>query len=366
LSITSTATAGEDIDIEVLSNNFGSYEINQNNVTSNVDLDLPLADLIQLVGAGGNVTLNAATISAGSLFYTLSGTGDVTLNTSSMTASDTLEVTAVNGDILKGTGTVGAGTIHLTAGGADGDVGTLGNRISTQAVSLSAFATGTGEIGILESNAVDLDFLFAINGPINVTTNGNTNIYLAFIASDSDANDINITANTGNISLGDVLTGGSASDVKIQATNGTITDMNDIFLNVQGDVVTFVSLGDTGSATDPVEVLYNNLVTTGVTPGIPYVTSYVEPDIYEILAGLNFLNGRIEGGDNIEELTTSLYGEESTETLDEGDEEEETEEESVNTESIGAAAQTTDISAPETVSEEIPALSPKTLSACKV
>src|SRR5262249_31564693 len=84
-------------------------------------------------------------------------------------------------------------------------------------------------------------------------------------STDSDANDISITAATGNITVGVVNAGTTAGDVTLTATAGAIIDdANDAIVDVTGDVVTLSSAPGVGqtAGNGPLDTAANTLNAT--------------------------------------------------------------------------------------------------------
>ncbi len=119
--------------------------------------------------------------------------------------------------------------------------------LDTRANSLDVSVTGLGVIRIDELDAVTLTDIDTANGSITITAGGAISAVDVESTTDNEANDIVLTANTGNIAVGVVNAGTTAGDVTLSATTGSILDnANDTATDVTGDVVTLTAATGVG------------------------------------------------------------------------------------------------------------------------
>jgi hypothetical protein len=273
-----------------------------------------------------------------------------------------VSIIASNGDILHLGGSLSAGTVLLDANGVDGDVGTSGARILTNADLVHASASGTGEIGISDSNGAIFGALTTEGGGIDMLSSNTSTVSYAF----SNGGNITLATTAGNLSIGIVSAGTGAANFTV-AGSGNILDANWTDLNVSAAMATFdTATGNVGTAGDPIEYKAGTQLTTTSVGGSVFLTEFVPDDGTEEVGGLLLKDGRITGGDNISELTASLYGEESDGSEESGGEEEE-EEDKDSTETYAAenvASQEAPIEeAPES---DTPAVEEQTFAPCGV
>ena len=205
------------------------------NVTSTTDLD---ANDITITLSAGDLTVT--TVNAGAV------NGDVTLTANTVTGQEILDdesglasTTVITGDV-----------VTLTA---DGGVGTAGTNVDTTAKTLDVSVTAAGLIQLAETDGVNLLAIDTFNGPITITTGGDTTATNVTSTTDLEANDISITASSGSITVGLVQIGAAtdatAGDVSLQATNGSIVDnVSDALVDVVGDRVTLTAKSGVGEA----------------------------------------------------------------------------------------------------------------------
>ncbi len=90
-------------------------------------------------------------------------------------------------------------------------------------------------IRIDEFDAVTLTDIDTANGSITITAGGAINAVDVVSTTDNDANDIVLTANTGDVTIGVVNAGVANGDVTITATTGSINDdANDATTDITG------------------------------------------------------------------------------------------------------------------------------------
>jgi hypothetical protein len=134
---------------------------------------------------------------------------------------------------------VTAGTAILSATTGIGSV----NALETMVDVLDASVTGTGNMVIVETDGVTLRDVDTANGSINITSGGDTVVTDVESVTDSEANDIWLTATRGDITVQRVTAGGVNADVTMTAANGSILDAapDTAADRVIGDVVTLVA-----------------------------------------------------------------------------------------------------------------------------
>jgi fibronectin-binding autotransporter adhesin len=239
-----------------------------------IDLDTTLTN-ITATTTTGNIQIdetdgaNVLTVSApaGSATVT-SATGNLSVTTVSVSGTATLTATA--GAI---TDANGSGSNNVTANTLLASAAT-GINLDTTVADITATTSGAGAIALRELDGVTLTNVTAANGAITVTTGGNTTVTSVVSGTDNNANDISITASSGNITVATVNAGTSAGDATIIATAGSILDDNNDATVISGDVVTLTAAVDIGlpltaPATEDIDTAANSLVlsTTGSTAG---------------------------------------------------------------------------------------------------
>ncbi len=201
--------------------------ITATSVVSSTDVD---ANDISITAATGNIVVG--TINAGAT------AGDVTLlaTTGSIVDNANDGTTDVTGDV-----------VTLTAAAGVGESGGNGS-LDTAANGLDVSVTSAGLINLNEANAVTLTAVDTSNGSITITAGGTITATSVVSSTDAEANDISITATSGNIVVGAIDAGTSAGDVTLLATNGSILDdVNDTTTDVTGQVVTLTAASGVGA-----------------------------------------------------------------------------------------------------------------------
>src|SRR5207253_2931094 len=124
-------------------------------------------------------------------------------------------------------------------------------------------------ISINELDGLTIASATTANGAITITTGGNTAVTNVVSTTDSDANDISITASAGDITV-TTITAGAAGDVTLQATTGNIFDDGNDATGITADVVTLTALRAIGApgALPDIDTTATSLVatTTGAGP----------------------------------------------------------------------------------------------------
>jgi len=112
-----------------------------------------------------------------------------------------------------------------------------GIDLDTTIASLVAATTGTGSIDINETNALTVTTAMTANGAITISAGGELTATSVASLTDSGANDISLTATTGNLGVGSI-NAGTTGDVVLVAVGGSITDANAGVTNVTADGLT--------------------------------------------------------------------------------------------------------------------------------
>ncbi len=173
-------------------------------------------------------------------------------------ANGDVTITATTGSIIDdandATTDITGDVVTLTAAGGVGQVAGNGT-LDTRANSLDVSVTGNGVIRIDELDAVTLSDIDTANGSITITAGGAINAVDVQSLTDNDANDIVLTANTGDITVTVVNAGTASGDVTITAVAGAILDDaseangddNAVATRITGDVVTLIATGAIGT-----------------------------------------------------------------------------------------------------------------------
>lgn len=320
----STASAAsQDVSVTVLGDNFEKYVISQLHLDTDMNIDLPNSDAFVSTGGAG-VSLNAIVFDSEpikpDLEYELLVSGNINVGTIDLGTASSLILYASNGDILSNSSVIRAGTVLLTAGGADGDIGVSGTKLNTNTTYLSATATGTGEIGINDTGGSIFTLLQTAGGTIDVTAGGASTVPFA----SSNGGNITLSATAGDLSIGVVSAG--TGNISLIVTTGAnhILDANGGLLNISANLATFDTVGgNVGSSSDSIEYQAGTSLNTAPVGGSVYLSEFVPPSSTTSAGGLLLTDNKITGGDNINELTGSLYGEESGGSEEGGEEEEE-------------------------------------------
>ncbi len=196
---------------------------------------------ITVNGGGLNNTAGTAAISL------TSTTGGIDISGSGVQSNSTVSLTATAGAITTGGAATDVVATDLTASAA------TGIDLDTNVNTIVATTTGAGSILLDEANAVTLTNVTAANGKIAVTAGGTITVTSVVSTTDTDANDIEITATAGNILLRTVNAGTTSGDVTIAATVGSVLDVNfpagPAVNLITGDVVTLSAGGEIGQPT---------------------------------------------------------------------------------------------------------------------
>ncbi|MDD3927122.1 MAG: hypothetical protein PHT33_10755, partial [bacterium] len=203
-----------------------------------------LADAGMTVGGNGNIGFTAGrdiAMAAGSKAMTAAG--DV-----SYTAGDSIAVNEIvtnNGDVYL-TASTGAITatdttvVNVTAGNltaiASSGIGTLTDALQTNVATLSGRTTSAGPVVINEVDGIELIDVTSANGPIAVTAGGTITAVNVVSETDSDANDITLTATGGgSIIIDNIDAGQDSGDVMLTADTGNGTVVTNVGGRVTGD-----------------------------------------------------------------------------------------------------------------------------------
>jgi trimeric autotransporter adhesin len=240
LSIETTATSGADA-------------IWIQGVAADFDADLTIvaktADSVTFQTHPTDIGAGALSATAGSIAVnanvTTGGNASLTATTSGISGSETL---AANG---------------LTARAVSGI------QLNTTVATITASVSNTGSISIVETDGVTLTSVTTANGPITVSSGGPVVATSVVSSTDDDANDISITASTGDIAVGAIDAGAASGDVSLTASTGAIVDVaNDSDTDITGDVLTLTAATGIGAAGNSLDLRANNL-TASVTGAGP-------------------------------------------------------------------------------------------------
>ncbi|KAF0190329.1 MAG: Hemagluttinin repeat-containing protein, partial [Gammaproteobacteria bacterium] len=151
----------------------------------------------------------------------------------------------------------------MTLAAANG-IGTATTDVDTTATSLDVSVTASGLISLDESDGVTLTAVDTFNGAITITAGGAITVTNVTATSGvgADANDINITASTGDITVTTVNNANALGDVTIQATAGSILDDEALLASttvITGDMVTLTAANGIGTATTNVDTTATSL-----------------------------------------------------------------------------------------------------------
>lgn len=191
--------------------------------------------------------------------------GDLAVGT--ITAADTVTLKATAGKITD----ANAGATNITAIDLFASAAT-GIDLDTKVDTITATTTGAGAISLDEFDGVTLTNVNSADGAITITSGGNTTITNVVSTTDTDANDISITAATGDATVTTVNAGAMAGDVNIKATAGSIFDDGVNATLITGDVVTLTAdraIGQPGAVAD-MDTAANSWILNTTGPG-PFV-----------------------------------------------------------------------------------------------
>lgn len=290
LTIDSRATAGQEVNVDVATDQFSAIALNLDDADTNVAIEHGASDVITITGGATDSTLTSIDLDATAPSFTFS-----------------LDQAATN--IIINTVVLGAGAFSATAQGGNITVDAAGNGIvasGSSAITLVADGGGTLTINDVITSVggaiilrADDDVIFGAGGDIT-STNGNITVKADYDDQDNGTggaitmNDGTlISAGTGtitmtadeNITLGGLLTtNATASAVTITSTSGGVVDGGDTFTDISaasgGAVITTVngvgsagaiettlsSLTATASGTGNIQIVETNAITlTSVT-----------------------------------------------------------------------------------------------------
>jgi len=307
------------------------------------------ADLVLGSPGSGNIFISAG-ITATHTNVGMTTGGTIRDNNSGVFKTLELVLTAVAG-IGGGVGT----DLDVDAVNIEATTDTGGIHLDLQdtvndGIVLEYAAANSGDVTIDSSvgtSSKTIDTVLAKSGSVFITDS--VGLGIVHTGNITAGADVVMTASNGDVLLDLVIAG---DDITVTASNGNdVLDNNGADLNLSGDHLTLIAGGTVGTSADPIEATYNSI---SITPLPGFVTRIVAA--ITSVGGLTLAGGRIVGGDSIEDLVTSLYGEEEGAGV-EGEEEEESETEEAGTEAAQAEA-------PE--SQDVPALDTKTFQPCGV
>ncbi|MFM7038288.1 MAG: beta strand repeat-containing protein, partial [Planctomycetaceae bacterium] len=269
---------------------------------------------VTLLSTNGLMTVNAA-VSSGSGNLSLTGGTGVTHNAAgdlTTTSTGTISVAATTGDVSMADGTVystGSGTVTVTAAtnvqigaitttssaiGVTATAGTITDNltsaesanltssgtatltaalgigssgtgdIDTNIGTLDASVTGTGSLFLQEADAIILLDVDTVSGAITISAGGTITATDVVSTGDLDANDISLTATTGNIVVGVVAAGTTAADVLLSAAAGNIEESGttDIDADIVGQSIELIASTGIGNSA---QIEVNGVLIAAVT-----------------------------------------------------------------------------------------------------
>ena len=201
-------------------------------------------------GSGGSLTMtDGSWANSGSGTITLGADGDITVSRLVTTNATSSSVTIVStSGALLDSGDTGGSDIVATAADAvlmvttATGIGATDNALETDITTLIATITGSGDVNIVETDALDLADVFTNHGGVTVTSGGPllaTNVNSS--STDDDTNDISLTTTVGDISVLSI-NAGNAGDVTL-ITPGAITGDGTEAVEVTADELTATTGG---------------------------------------------------------------------------------------------------------------------------
>ena len=223
----------------------GGITLTETDAVTLVDVDTQDGSIV--VAAGGNVTATdvASLTDRATNNITITATaGNITAETIDAQSLGAVTLSATTGAILDDAAAtlITGGRVTLTAADGIGENGGSG-AIDTSAGILDASVTGIGNITIMETDSVTLEDVDTADGSINITTGGDTVVTDVASLTDTEDNDIRITATVGDLTVQRAGTGGVNADLTIEASAGSILDAapDTAADRIIGDVVTLIA-----------------------------------------------------------------------------------------------------------------------------
>ncbi|MFP4475735.1 MAG: beta strand repeat-containing protein [Desulfatibacillaceae bacterium] len=266
-SLDATAAGGIDADTivdEVSVRTTAPGDLSIDNAGALTITDAVTFDGSVIISAGG--AMNAVNVVAGD------DGGDDEHDVSLATTSGDLAAGAVESDddatldaagsITDGAGTVVADTLVLEAGGF---VGTSGAPLTTDVATVAEGAdadtdNAAGPVYLVNSGGVVLARLQTANGGIEVQAGGTIDAQHVVSTTSAEANDIVLTATTGDILAGLVSAGRTAGDVTLSAASGSVSDATaGETANVMADFLTIMANSGVGALSDDLDIAANTL-----------------------------------------------------------------------------------------------------------
>jgi hypothetical protein len=215
-------------------------------------------------GAIGDNNAAATNVTAGTLDAAAATGIDVDTDVAFLTASNTvsggINVADTNGFAVNTVSAAGQ-TVTLNGGtGAITDnnvaavnvvadtlsaVAATGIDLDTTVAFLNGSTSGIGNVSFDETDGVEVTSFTTANGAFTLNTSGNTILTSVASTTSSDANDITVTAASGNLSVGTVNAGAGGGDVSLTATTGSLLNNASA---VTGDVVTLTAQSAVGAS----------------------------------------------------------------------------------------------------------------------
>ncbi|HND53231.1 MAG TPA: hypothetical protein PLV92_12565, partial [Pirellulaceae bacterium] len=249
--------------------------ITATSVVSTTDDD---ANDITLTATGATSDLVIGVIVAGA------GTsGDVTLSAGGAIVDNANDTTTdITADALSMTAGVGVGGLDAAGvGESGGSSTTFSGSIDTRARTLNVSVDGVGLVHINEFDAVAVASITTADGPITLTAAGTITATSIMSTTDSDSNDIAITANgsSSDIVVGVIAVGtGSDGDVSLSAGRALVDDASDSTVDITGNVVALSSTAGIGEAAgfggESLDVMADTLDLTVSAAGLIHLNEF--------------------------------------------------------------------------------------------
>ena len=219
--------------------------------------DILMSPLGQTEALDGDITYTAA---GDILVHEIAANGDVVLTATAGT---------ISGQPAAGRHVI-ANDLNATA--AKG-IGSATTPFTTAIDTLTAQVTGKGAIHLNESNAIELTDVRTADGLITITTGGAIDALSVVSATDTDANDIRISAAHGDIRVGTISAGTTAGDVFLTATTGAINDDQDNATRITADALVLTAANGLGvvggsDAQRSLDTTANSLTATLTSGGV--------------------------------------------------------------------------------------------------
>jgi filamentous hemagglutinin family protein len=282
--VTITAGNNKDVTLNATSGKIDSGDVS-NKITAK-KLDVTTKD-----GFGGNAQINTE-VETVEIEVTSSGNVDISetdaIKLKDITTADGDIVVTASGDIEVEVVNAGARDVGLNSGGAVTDGGSdlitadeltifandgigSGDAIKTDVNEASLTNTGVGDIEIVETDAIDLVDVKTADGSIDIEADGDITATSVVSQTDSDTNDIALTAKNGGDILVDTINAGNLGDVTLTANTagGEILAKNTL---VTADELELKAKAGIGTSVKRLETDVNKLNASVTGAGDMYIS----------------------------------------------------------------------------------------------